>query len=261
MTDAQVKKDFDKQRKQSFPKDADYLAFLKSSGYVQEDLLYRIKIQDLSEKLRDEDPQGHRQGLRRADRQLLQQEQDPLRQPEKRDLPHRPDQDRGPGQEGQGGARGRPVVRAGRGEVLDRPGHEGQRRRPGGRPQGPAGEGAGRRDVHGAAEQGRGPVKTQFGYYVFEVTKITPGTQQTLATSKASIKQLLVSQKQQTEAQRVRQGLPEEVEGPDGVPQGLRDDRTARTRRRPSLDAGAGDHGHAAAERRRRPTARHDRPK
>ena len=43
-----------------------------------------------------------------------------------------------------------------------------------------------------------GPVKTQFGYYVFEVTKITPGKQQPLATSKASIKQLLVSQQQQT---------------------------------------------------------------
>ena len=52
VTDADVKKDFDKQRQQSFPKDKDYAAFLKSSGYVQEDLLYRIKIQELSQKLR-----------------------------------------------------------------------------------------------------------------------------------------------------------------------------------------------------------------
>ncbi len=38
-----------------------------------------------------------------------------------------------------------------------------------------------------------GPVKTQFGYYVFEVTKITPAKQQSLEQSKASIKQILSS--------------------------------------------------------------------
>ena len=38
-----------------------------------------------------------------------------------------------------------------------------------------------------------GPVKTQFGYYVLEVTKITPAKQQSLAQSKASIQQILQS--------------------------------------------------------------------
>jgi foldase protein PrsA len=52
ISDGAVKKEFDKQRQQSFPKDADYLNFLKTSGYIQEDLLYRIKVQDLSTKLR-----------------------------------------------------------------------------------------------------------------------------------------------------------------------------------------------------------------
>src|SRR4051812_44850361 len=33
-----------------------------------------------------------------------------------------------------------------------------------------------------------GPVKTQFGYYVFDVSKITPASQQTLAQAKATIK-------------------------------------------------------------------------
>ena len=42
-----------------------------------------------------------------------------------------------------------------------------------------------------------GPVKTQFGYYVFEVTKITPASQQSLAQAKATIKQTLASQNQQ----------------------------------------------------------------
>ena len=42
-----------------------------------------------------------------------------------------------------------------------------------------------------------GPVKTQFGYYVFKVTKVTEASQQTLEEAKATIKQVLASQNQQ----------------------------------------------------------------
>jgi foldase protein PrsA len=42
-----------------------------------------------------------------------------------------------------------------------------------------------------------GPIKTQFGWYVFQVTKITTGKQQTLDESKTNIEQLLKSQNQQ----------------------------------------------------------------
>ena len=42
-----------------------------------------------------------------------------------------------------------------------------------------------------------GPIKTQFGYYVFKVQKVTPATQQSLAQAKETIKQLLASQNQQ----------------------------------------------------------------
>ena len=45
-----------------------------------------------------------------------------------------------------------------------------------------------------------GPIKGQFGYYVFEVTKITPSTQQSLTQATALIKQQLTSQ-DQTSAQ------------------------------------------------------------
>ena len=41
-----------------------------------------------------------------------------------------------------------------------------------------------------------GPVKTQFGYYVFDVTKITPKDQQSLRESSASIKQILAQENQ-----------------------------------------------------------------
>jgi foldase protein PrsA len=42
-----------------------------------------------------------------------------------------------------------------------------------------------------------GPIKGQFGYYVLQVTKITPATQKSLATSTALIKQTLTGQLQQ----------------------------------------------------------------
>src|SRR6185503_6400745 len=42
-----------------------------------------------------------------------------------------------------------------------------------------------------------GPVKTQFGWYVFKVQKVTKASQQTLDESKDTIKNLLRSQRQQ----------------------------------------------------------------
>jgi foldase protein PrsA len=43
----------------------------------------------------------------------------------------------------------------------------------------------------------QGPVKTQFGFYVFKVDKINKASQQTLEQAKPTIKQLLTSQNQQ----------------------------------------------------------------
>jgi foldase protein PrsA len=43
-----------------------------------------------------------------------------------------------------------------------------------------------------------GPVKGQFGYYLFDVAKIKPGTQQSLAQATALIRQQLTTQQQQT---------------------------------------------------------------
>jgi foldase protein PrsA len=50
-----------------------------------------------------------------------------------------------------------------------------------------------------AAPKGKitGPVKTQFGWYVFTVTKITAAKQQSVDQAKASIKQILASSNQQ----------------------------------------------------------------
>ena len=86
MTDAEVKKEFDKQRQQSFPKDSDYLAFLKTSGYVQEDLLYRIKVQNLSQKLRTKILKGTDKVSDQTISSYYNKNKDHFAVPEKRDV-------------------------------------------------------------------------------------------------------------------------------------------------------------------------------
>ena len=54
VSDEEVQKQFDDQKKQSFPNDKQYQQFLKTSGQTEEDLLFRVKLDVLSTKVRDE---------------------------------------------------------------------------------------------------------------------------------------------------------------------------------------------------------------
>ena len=51
VSDAEVKRSFEDQKKQSFPKDKDYQEFLKTSGMTEEDILFRVKLDVLQTKL------------------------------------------------------------------------------------------------------------------------------------------------------------------------------------------------------------------
>src|SRR5262249_17993028 len=51
VTDAEVKKSFSDQKKQNFPKDADYQKFLKQSGESENDILDSIRYSLLTNKL------------------------------------------------------------------------------------------------------------------------------------------------------------------------------------------------------------------
>jgi foldase protein PrsA len=197
MSDADVKKDFDKQRQASFPKDSDYLAFLKSSGYVQEDLLYRIKVNDLSTKLRDHVLKGSDKVSDAAIASYYNKNKSKFAQPEKRDLrivlTKTEDQANAAKKALDGGQSFAAVAKK---DSID----QGTKANGGllaAVPKGQQEKALDDATFKAPKGQIEGPVKTQFGYYVFEVTKITPGDQQTLDQSKASIKQLLVSQQQQ----------------------------------------------------------------
>ncbi|HWI74021.1 MAG TPA: peptidyl-prolyl cis-trans isomerase [Baekduia sp.] len=198
ISDTDVKKDFDKQRQQSFPKDKDYEAFLKSSGYVQEDLLYRIKVQSLSTKLRTKILEGTDKVSNQQIADYYNKNKARFAQPEKRDL--RIVLTKTEAQANKAKAAldsGQSFKKVAAKYSID----QGTRDNGGLLAAVPKGQQEkALDDATFKASKGKigGPVKTQFGYYVFEVVKITPGSQQTLDQSKASIKQLLVSQQQQT---------------------------------------------------------------
>src|SRR5207244_12409956 len=53
VSDKEVQKQFQDQKKQSFQKDADYQKFLKTSGMTEADLLFRVKLDVVSNAVRN----------------------------------------------------------------------------------------------------------------------------------------------------------------------------------------------------------------
>src|SRR5215218_4762144 len=86
VTDAEVKKSFDEQKKQSFPKAEDYKKFIKQSGQTQEDILQRVKLDLLSNKIRDKITKGKSNVSDKAIADFYNKNKARFAQPEKRDL-------------------------------------------------------------------------------------------------------------------------------------------------------------------------------
>jgi len=198
VTDAEVKKSFDEQKKQSFPKEADYQKFIKQSGQTQEDILQRVKLDLLSNKIRDKVVKGKDTVSDKAISDFYNKNKARFAQPEKRDL--------------------RVVLTKGKGDadkayaalksgdswttVAKKYSIDDTSKASGGKLPAQA-KGTLDADLDKAVFAAKkndlqGPVKTQYGYYVFTVTGVTPASQQTLAEAKETIKQTLQSQNQQT---------------------------------------------------------------
>ena len=86
VTDAEVKKSFDEQKKQSFPKDADYQRYLKESGQTEPEILKRVKVELLSNKIRDKVVKGKDTVSDAAISDFYNKNKARFAQPEKRDL-------------------------------------------------------------------------------------------------------------------------------------------------------------------------------
>jgi foldase protein PrsA len=197
VTDEEVKKAFQDQKKQTFPKDADYQKFLKDSGQSEADLLLQVKADLLATKIRDKVVKGKDKVTDAQIEDFYNKNKERFAQPERRDIRVVLTKGKAKADQARGAlASGQSFKAVSKKYSID----EASKAQGGKLPA--QAKGTLEKQLDEAvfsAKKGKlsGPVKTQFGYYVFEVTKVTPASQQTLAQAKETIRQTLQSQNQQ----------------------------------------------------------------
>jgi foldase protein PrsA len=197
VTDAEVQKTFQQQKKQSFPKEADYQKFLKSSGQTEADLLYRVKLSVLTNKLQQAVVKDQGTVTDQQVTAYYNKNKKRFAQPETRDLlvVLNPKQ-----------AKAKAALKAVKSgqswkSVAKKYSTDDASKSQGGKlPSVTKGQQEKAFDTaifNAPKGKVEGPIKTQFGYYVFKVTAVKPARQQSLAQVKETIRNLLKSQQQQ----------------------------------------------------------------
>jgi foldase protein PrsA len=197
VSDKEIEKSFEDQKKQAFPTDKAYDDFLKSSGMTEEDILFRVKLDQLQQKLTKKVSEDAGKVTDSEIEAYYEKNKERFAQPEQRDLSVILTKTEAKANEAKkaldDGESFKKVVKE---YSID----EASKAQGGALPAVTKGqqEKAFDEAIFGA-EKGKivGPVKTQFGWYVFKVDKITDASQQTLEESKDTIKNLLRSQNQQ----------------------------------------------------------------
>ena len=195
--DAEVAKSFEDQKKQAFPKEADYQKFLASSGMSEKDILFRVRLQFLRDELTKKISE---KATKVSDEQIsayYDKNKKQFAQPERRDLLLVVTKTRPKAEEAKKALEGgQPWKKVATKFSID----EATKSQGGKFPGVAEGQQEPQLDkLTFAADKGElvGPVKTQFGWYVVEVDKILPASQQSLEESKDTIKNLLRSEGQQ----------------------------------------------------------------
>jgi foldase protein PrsA len=198
---AEVKRLFEDQKKQAFPKERDYEKFLRDSGATEADILFRIKLDALQNELTKKVQEDQEKVSDEDVEEYYEKNEERFGQPERRDLNVVLTKGKAKAEQAKqqldDGAKFATVAerysidqasKANGGKLPDVP--EGQQEKA-------------FNDAIFSAEKGQveGPVKTQFGWYVFEVTAVKPKTQQSLKEAKQTIEGLLKSEREQTALQ------------------------------------------------------------
>jgi foldase protein PrsA len=197
VSDAEIQREFNREKKQSFPKESQYRQFLKTSGFTEADLKFRVKTTLLANKIRQKVTKGTTTVTDQQISSYYAKNRSRFSQPQRRDLQVVLTKTRAKAVQAKSAIQGGQSF----GAVAKKFSIDQASKTQGGKLPGV---------VRGQQEKAldaavfttpkgtlRGPVKTQFGYYVFRVTKITAATQQSLTQARASIRALLISQRQQ----------------------------------------------------------------
>jgi foldase protein PrsA len=197
VSDAAVRKSLEDQKKQAFPTEKAYQEFIKSSGMTEEDILYRVKLNQLQEKLTQKITEDAGKVSDEDIEEYYEKNKRRFAQPERRDLRVVLTKNEQKAEEARkalaDGESWKKVVNE---YSID----EASKAQAGVLPAVAKGQqDKALDDAVFAAKKGEleGPVKTQFGWYVFEVEKVTPASQQSLEGSKETIRNLLRSERQQ----------------------------------------------------------------
>jgi foldase protein PrsA len=196
-TDAEVNKALADQKKQNFPKEADYQKFLKDSGQTDEDVIKRVRLDVLSNKIREKVTKGKDKVSDAQIKAYYDKNKAQFAQPERRDLSIVLTKTKAKAEQAKAALDSGQSFK----EVAKKFSIDDASKAQGGKLPGVA-KGQQEQAFDDAIFQAKkgqltGPVKTQFGWYVFEVDKVNKATQQTLAEAKPTIQQVLASQGQQ----------------------------------------------------------------
>jgi foldase protein PrsA len=197
VSDKEIKSSFEDQKKQAFPTDKAYNQFLKSSGMTEKDILFRVKLDQLQQKLTQKVTEDSKKVSDDQVEAYYEKNKKRFAQPETRNLHVVLTKTEAKANEAkkalENGQSWKTVVKK---YSID----EASKAQGGKLPAVSKGQQEKTLDAaYFDAKKGEieGPVKSQFGWTVFEVDGITKASQQSLDQSKETIRNLLRSQGQQ----------------------------------------------------------------
>lgn len=196
-SDADVRKQFEKTKKQAFPNEADYKKFLAQSGQSEDDILFRVRVDYLSNKIREKVTAGKDKVTDQQVAAYFAKNRKQYAQPEKRDINVILTKTKAQAEKAKAAVEGGQSWAAAAKQYSIDP----QTKNSGGQlkavTQGQQDRALDLASFKAPKGPVRGPIKGSFGWYIFQVTSITPGRQQELNEVKTSVRQLLISRGQQ----------------------------------------------------------------
>jgi foldase protein PrsA len=207
LSDAEVKKEFAKIKSQEFPKPSEFEKFLSTSGQTVSYLLLRVKLNLLSQKIEKKIIKEKSKVSEAQVQKYYNENKSKYGTPEKRNVQIILTKTEAAAKSAKKEVEsGKSFASVAKSVSID--------------PTSKANGGLLKEVVKGEEEQALdtaifsaaknvlgGPVKTPFGYYVYEVLSTTPGTQQPLSKVKATVKQQLISTGEQSALTKFTKGF------------------------------------------------------
>ena len=197
VTDKEVQKQIDDIKKQQFTQKGSYEKFLQTAGLTNEDVLFQQRVRELQNKITQKVTKGKDKVTDAQIADYYEKHKSQFATQERRNVRIVLTKTKDKAQQAKSALdSGQSWKSVAKSFSIDQ-----ASKNKGGELQGGVAKGQQEKALDTAifaADKGKitGPVKTQFGWYVFEVEKVTKGKQQSLEESKANIKQQLASQQQ-----------------------------------------------------------------